>query len=155
MHRFFLQTSWFLSNWTIFAYRILHSPLVCLCSMRYGNELKLHSLISQDNYDLPINHIGICTNKICIHLNHFEVELGSFSSSISMPQEEWKCEYQRQSIQGSKQGPRCITGALKETPKSSAQPIGQATQKTPLFDWMHDGLCLAMSTFSLNPSTSR
>ena len=54
-----------------------------------------------------------------------------------MPREEWKHKRQRQPVQGSKQGPRHVPGALKGTPKSSAQPVERATQKNlTLFDWM-------------------
>jgi hypothetical protein len=69
-------------------------------------------------------------------LNHFGVELSSFSS-IAMPQEEWKRKRPSQAIQGSKQGPKHVPGALKKTPKSSTQPIEQATRKNlTLHDWM-------------------
>ena len=63
----------------------------------------------------------------CIHLNRFEIEMSSFSSSIAMPWEEWKCKYPSQSVQGSKRGPKRVLGALKERPKSSAQPVELAT----------------------------
>ena len=69
----------------------------------------------------------------CIHLNHFEIELSSFSS-IAMPWEEWKRKRPSQSVQGSKRGPKRVLGALKERPKSFAQPIELAT--LTLFDWM-------------------
>ena len=73
----------------------------------------------------------------CIHLNRFEIELSSFSSSIAMPWEEWKRKRLSQSVQGSKRGPKRVLGALKERPKSFAQPIELATRiNLTLFDWM-------------------
>ena len=73
----------------------------------------------------------------CIHLNRFEIELSSFSSSIAMPWEEWTCKRLSQSVQGSKRGPKHVLSALKEKPKSFAQPIELATWiNLTLFDWM-------------------
>ena len=70
-------------------------------------------------------------------MNYFEIKLGSFSSPVAMPREEWKRKCQRQSVQGSKRGPKHVPGASKQTPKSSAQPIEHPTwQNLTLFDWM-------------------
>ena len=76
-----------------------------------------------------------------IHVLHLydclEIKLGSLISSIAMPKEEWKHKCQKEPIQGSKQGPKPLPGALKETPKSSARPIGEMARKNlTLFDWM-------------------
>ena len=73
----------------------------------------------------------------CIHLNRFEIELSSFSSSTAMPWEEWKRKRLSQSVQGSKWGAKRVLCALKERPKSSAQPVELATWiNLTLFDWV-------------------
>jgi len=48
-----------------------------------------------------------------------EIELGSLSSAVVMPQDEWKRKRQKQPVRGSKQGRKHLLGPLKETPKSS------------------------------------
>ena len=57
-----------------------------------------------------------------------------------MPKEEWKCKRQKEPIPGSKRakrGPKPSTGPSKETPKSSARPIGEMSQQNlTLFNWL-------------------
>jgi len=72
-----------------------------------------------------------------LHLNRLEIELGSLSSAIAMPQDEWKRKRQKQPVRGSKQGRRHLLGPLKETPKSSIRPIKKTRRENLiLFDWM-------------------
>ena len=79
----------------------------------------------------------IRTNNICIHLNYFKLESCSFYSSFTMPQEEWTRNHQKGFIQGSKWGPKCSAGPLKEVLKSSARSIEKAAWTSlTLFDWM-------------------
>ena len=52
-----------------------------------------------------------------------------------MPQEERKCKRPAESIQGSKRGPKPVSGPLK-APKSSARLIGKPPQQNlTLYDW--------------------
>ena len=52
-----------------------------------------------------------------------------------MPQEERKRKRPAESIQGSKRGPKPVSGPLK-APKSSARPIGKPPQQNlTLYDW--------------------
>jgi len=54
-----------------------------------------------------------------------------------MPKDESKRKRQKQPIKGSKRGPKPLPGPSKETPKSSARPIGETARKNlTLFDWM-------------------
>jgi len=54
-----------------------------------------------------------------------------------MPKDESKRKHQKEPIKGSKRGPKPLPGPSKETPKSSARPIGETAQKNlTLFDWM-------------------
>ena len=54
-----------------------------------------------------------------------------------MPQEEWKRKCQKESIQGSKRGPKRSEGPLKEVAKSSARSVEKTAQTNlTLFDWM-------------------
>src|SRR5258706_9579728 len=91
MNGFWPRRSWFLSKLTFFAYRILHSLMAWLFIIGFGNKPKPDSPSCHDEQDLPIKHMGMSSYSINIlHLNRLEIELGSLSSAIAMPQDEWK-----------------------------------------------------------------
>src|SRR5258706_5634098 len=82
--------------------------------------------------------MGMRSNSInFLHMNRREIELGSLSSAVAMPQDEWKRKRQKQPVRGSKQGRKHLLGPLKETPKSSTRPIKKTRRENlTLFDWM-------------------
>ena len=45
-----------------------------------------------------------------------------------MPREEWKRKHQKEPIKGSKRGPKCSAGPLKEAAKSSARSVEKTAQ---------------------------